>query len=60
MSISLASKRVFSLMSEDAACTHGEREGTRALAKILAAVLDYSEQAVRQTEEEESTVNVKR
>jgi len=29
------------------ACTHGEREGARVLAKILAAVLDYGEQAVR-------------
>jgi transposase len=30
------------------ACTHGEREGARVLAKILAAVLDYGEQAVGQ------------
>jgi transposase len=29
------------------ACTHGEREGARVLAKILAAVLDYGEGAVR-------------
>jgi len=28
--------------------THGEREGARVLAKILAAVLDHGEQAVRQ------------
>ena len=30
------------------ATTHGEREGARVLAKILAAVLDHGEQAVRQ------------
>ena len=30
------------------ACTHGEREGARVLSKILAAVLDHGEQAVRQ------------
>jgi len=28
-------------------CTHGERDGARVLAKILAAVIDYGEQAVR-------------
>jgi len=28
-------------------CTHGERDGARVLAKILAAVLDHGEQAVR-------------
>jgi len=38
-------------MSEGAACTHGERERARVVAKILAAVLDYSEQAARQAEE---------
>jgi hypothetical protein len=30
------------------ATTHGEREGARVLSKILAAVLDHGEQAVRQ------------
>jgi len=30
------------------ATTHAEREGTRVLSKILAAVLDHGEQAIRQ------------
>ncbi len=34
------------------ACTHGEREGARVLSKILAAVLDHGEQAVRQAIEQ--------